>query len=97
MSTNTRTTSGSNWDPEPARSSASAGSTPIEPRYGRSLVMASNESATAKILAPSDEDGVRHKLMADSKLDYDDAKFMLVACSAFVNFLKGKAAQLSKP
>ncbi len=30
----------------------------------------------------SDEDGVRHALMEESSLDFADAQFMLVACSA---------------
>ena len=40
----------------------------------------------------SDEDGIRHCLMDESKVDFADAKYMLVACSAFYNFLvdKGK-------
>jgi len=37
----------------------------------------------------SDSDGIRHGLMLDkSELTFDDAKFMLVTCSAFVNYLK---------
>ncbi len=32
-------------------------------------------------------DGIRHGLMDDPKLDSEDAKFMLVACSAFVSYL----------
>ena len=38
----------------------------------------------------SDEDGIRHSLMEDSKADFEDAKFMLVTCSAFVNYVRGK-------
>ena len=39
----------------------------------------------------SDESGVRHALMeADRAVDFHEAKFMLVVCSAFVNFLNGK-------
>lgn len=36
----------------------------------------------------SDADGVRHALLEESNLTFADAKFMLVACSAFVNYLK---------
>ena len=37
----------------------------------------------------SDADGIRHALLDDGqKLTFEDAKFMLVACSAFVNYLK---------
>ena len=38
----------------------------------------------------SDSDGIRHGLSEESNLDYEDAKFMLVACSAFVNYLNVK-------
>jgi hypothetical protein len=37
-----------------------------------------------------DHGGIRHALMEAEKVDFDDAKFMLVVCSAFVNFVKGK-------
>jgi hypothetical protein len=40
----------------------------------------------------SDEDGIRHALMEESSLDFADAQFMLVACSAFVHYLVAKAA-----
>lgn len=40
----------------------------------------------------SDEDGVRHALMDDSSLDFPEAQFMLVACSAFVHYLVARAA-----
>jgi AbiJ N-terminal domain 4 len=35
----------------------------------------------------SEADGIRHALMNDDKLTFDEAKFMLVACSAFSNYL----------
>lgn len=35
----------------------------------------------------SQADGIRHALMDDDKLTFDEAKFMLVACSAFSNYL----------
>jgi hypothetical protein len=34
----------------------------------------------------SDEGGIRHSLIDFSKVDEADAKFMIVACSAFMNF-----------
>jgi hypothetical protein len=40
----------------------------------------------------SDAEGIRHALLAESTLDSADARFMLVACSAFVNYLKAKAS-----
>lgn len=38
----------------------------------------------------SDEDGIRHAMLEESKLDFDDAKFMLLTCSAFINYVRGK-------
>lgn len=35
----------------------------------------------------NDEDGVRHAMMEMSTVDQDDARYMLVTCSAFVNYL----------
>ena len=40
----------------------------------------------------SDESGIRHALTEEEKVDFDDAKFMLVVCSAFVNFVAAKLA-----
>jgi hypothetical protein len=39
----------------------------------------------------SDAEGIRHALIDEPSVDFDDAKFMLVACSAFVNYLLAKA------
>jgi hypothetical protein len=39
----------------------------------------------------SDAQGIRHALMDEPNLDIEDAKFMLVSCSAFVNYLVVKA------
>jgi len=41
----------------------------------------------------SDADGIRHALLDESKLGYDEAKFMLVSCSAFVNYLLSKTSE----
>lgn len=41
----------------------------------------------------SDADGIRHALLEESELDSEDARFMLVACSAFINYLKVKASK----
>ena len=39
----------------------------------------------------SNADGIRHALLEDSiELRFEDAKFMLVSCSTFVNYLKSK-------
>ena len=36
-------------------------------------------------------DGIRHALLDESNLNFDDAKFFIVSCSAFVNYLISKA------
>lgn len=41
----------------------------------------------------SDANGIRHALMDESNLEAEDAKFMLVSCSAFVNYLVAKGAR----
>jgi len=41
----------------------------------------------------SDGSGIRHALLEEPSLSYSDAKFMLVLCSAFCNFLTGKCAE----
>ena len=40
----------------------------------------------------SDADGIRHAGLNPSNVDFDLAKFMLVSCSAFVNYLRSKGA-----
>ena len=42
----------------------------------------------------SDADGIRHAMLEESTLTFTDAKFMLVACTAFINYLLSKAAEL---
>jgi len=38
----------------------------------------------------SDKDGLRHAIKDKSNTDFEDAKFMLVTCSAFINYVRGK-------
>lgn len=45
----------------------------------------------------SDEGGIRHALMEADVNDFHDAKFMLVVCSAFINFVNGKVEKGSNP
>lgn len=40
----------------------------------------------------SDADGIRHNLLNESSLKQEDALFMLVTCSAFINYLKVKTS-----
>jgi hypothetical protein len=52
------------------------------------------EQAFSKLYGyTSDADGIRHSLLDESKLDFEDAKFILVSCSAFINYLKLKASK----
>ncbi|MCX5636320.1 MAG: hypothetical protein NTX52_01325 [Planctomycetota bacterium] len=41
----------------------------------------------------SDEGGIRHAMIEDNPCDFDDAKYMLVSCSAFINYLIMKAGK----
>lgn len=41
----------------------------------------------------SDAEGIRHALLDEPNLNFEDAKFMLVSCSAFVNYLINKASK----
>jgi hypothetical protein len=46
----------------------------------------------------NDAGGIRHALMDDSvACDFEEAKFMLVSCSAFTNYLIAKAAKAGIP
>ena len=40
----------------------------------------------------SDQGGIRHALLEESDLNFEDAQFRLVTCSAFINYLKAKLA-----
>ena len=44
----------------------------------------------------SDAEGIRHALMEGDNLYQEDAKFMLVACSAFINYLKQKDIKVER-
>ena len=41
----------------------------------------------------SDADGIRHALLDEPTLYFEDAKFMLVSCSTFINYLIVKASK----
>ena len=41
----------------------------------------------------SSAEGIRHALLEEPNLTFEDAKFMLVACSAFINYLISKATK----
>jgi len=41
----------------------------------------------------SDEGGIRHAMLEEKIIDFEDAKFMLVSCSAFINYLIMKSTK----
>jgi len=41
----------------------------------------------------SDEGGIRHAMLDEPNVDFEDAKYMLVSCSAFINYLIMKATK----
>ena len=41
----------------------------------------------------SNEKGIRHSLLDEPNLDSEDARFMLVSCSAFINYLISKSSK----
>ena len=45
----------------------------------------------------NDADGIRHSLMEESSLSQEDARFMLVSCSTFTNYLIVKADKAGIP
>ncbi len=45
----------------------------------------------------SDAGGIRHAMLEASTIDVEDARYMLVACSAFVNYLRAKARKAGIP
>lgn len=52
------------------------------------------EDAFSKLYGyTSDADGIRHSLLDESTIDFEDAKFILVSCSAFINYLKVKSSK----
>ena len=38
----------------------------------------------------NDDGGIRHAMLDESNISHNDAKFMLVSCSAFINYMLGK-------
>ena len=58
---------------------------------GKSNIHPAQKDAFSKLYGyTSDAHGIRHAMLEESNLDFYDAKFMLVACSTFINFIKGK-------
>jgi hypothetical protein len=62
----------------------------------RTPIHAALQTAFLKLYGyTSDESGIRHAILDEPNVGFDEAKFMLVACSAFVNFLISKASATS--
>ncbi len=45
----------------------------------------------------SDANGIRHALLDESNIEQEDALFMLVSCSAFINYVTAKCARAGAP
>ncbi|WP_180164555.1 AbiJ-NTD4 domain-containing protein [Acinetobacter sp. YH12049] len=60
----------------------------IEDKYG--LHEALKKSLSQLYGYTSDGDGIRHAMLEKSNLTYIDAKFMLIACTNFINYLIDK-------
>ena len=57
-------------------------------KNGKVQLHSALKSAFSKLYGyTNDEGGIRHALLEEDKLDFEDAKFMLVSCSAFINYL----------
>ena len=61
-------------------------------RDGKIKISGTLKSAYSQIYGyTSDNDGIRHAMTQESTLNYEDAKYMLVSCTCFVNYLIVKA------
>jgi len=52
------------------------------------------KQAFEKLYGYTSDDGIRHSLKEDKEFFYEDAKFMLVTCSAFSNYLTEKVVRV---
>ncbi len=60
----------------------------------RNIHPALKKSFSSVYAYTSDADGIRHGMLKEPNLTYNDAKFMLVSCTAFVNYVLGRCAEL---
>lgn len=60
----------------------------VDDKYG--LHPALKSSLSSLYGYTSDADGIRHAMMEESNLTFMDAKFMLVSCTNFINYLTDK-------
>lgn len=74
-------------------SSASLGSA-LKVLEKRSLIHPALKASLSSLYGyTSDAEGIRHAMLQEPTLTFTDAKFMLVSCTAFINYLVGKAAE----
>jgi hypothetical protein len=66
----------------------------IKKMEGKVKIHPSLRSAFEKLYGyTNDADGIRHALLQETDLGFVDAKYMLVSCSAFVNYVVAKSAE----
>ena len=66
----------------------------IDKIKGKLKIHGSLERAIKSIYGyTSDSNGIRHALTEETEVDFEDAKFMLVSCSSFINYLIAKAGK----
>ncbi|WP_426787922.1 AbiJ-NTD4 domain-containing protein [Xanthomonas campestris] len=64
----------------------------LKPLEDKGLIHPALKSALSKIYGyTSDSGGIRHAMLDESSLSFADSKFMLVACTAFANYLIDKS------
>ncbi|WP_369978049.1 AbiJ-NTD4 domain-containing protein [Xanthomonas bundabergensis] len=72
-------------------SSATLGQT-LKPLEDKGVIHPALRSALAKLYGyTSDSGGIRHAMLEEPSLTFADSKFMLVACTAFANYLIEKS------
>ena len=58
---------------------------------GRGLLHSALKDAFSKLYAyTSDEQGIRHAMLDEPNLTRADARFFLLSCTSFVNYLKAQ-------
>ena len=65
----------------------------IETKIGRPIHGALRRAFESLYGYTSTAEGIRHALLDEPTLGFEDAKFMLVSCSAFINYLVSKASK----
>ena len=63
----------------------------LKPLEDKGLIHPALKSALSKLYGyTSDSGGIRHAMLEETSITFADSKFMLVACTAFVNYLIDK-------